>query len=449
MEYLDADNRSEALAEHILLLRPDDPTAHAILAEIDSGKANCRDAVGHFQQAGKILDDQPRALSAYGVCLANLNRFNEAIPVFQRLVDLEPNKSNSLYNLALIQWKSNKADDAIGILDALVQGTNPDVSALMLDADIHESKGDTQQAIELLRNAIKSHPKNKDAYLDFANLSANHSSFSVGIDMLNIGLRYLPTQSELYLARGVLYCQLRRYKAKALLIFKPRNHLNPKLSFPGIAEGIAESQAHKSVEALATFRVQSQKHPDDALAQYLFAEALSEHGVPSSPDDQEEIRAAKLAVKLDPTLQGAHDLLATDYLRAGKTDSAIHSRQEALKIDPNDQQALYHLILAMKKSGNKKDVDVLVERLLRVRRTRIRLRRKTASAASDHRITHHIPFTGARALASCLLDLGSFGVPRVTGKRESGGNPGSARANAVRWKQQPSPPRAGAGVRAG
>jgi len=186
--------------------------------------------------------------------------------------------------------------------------------------------------------------------------------------MLNIGLKYLPAQSELYLARGVLYCQLGD-TSKGITDFQTANQLNPKLSFPGIAEGIAESQAHESVEALATFRVQSQKHPDDALAQYLYAEALSAHGgSEGSPNDQEVIRAAKLAAKLDPSLQGAHDLLATEYLRAGQKELAIHECQEALKIDPNDQQALYHLILAMKKNGNKKDVDALVERLLGVRK---------------------------------------------------------------------------------
>ena len=368
LAYLDASNTSEVLAEHILSLRPDDPLAHAILAEIDSSKANCRDAVVHFQQAGRVIADSPHALTEYGACLANLNRFSEAIPVFQRLAELEPIKSTALYNLALIQWKSNRADDAIGVLEPLVQGSDPDASILILAADIHESKGDTQQAIELLRMAIKSHPKNKDAYLDIANLSSNHASFSVGIDMLNVGLRYLPGQSELYLARGVLYCQLGN-TSKGIADFETANHLNPKLSFPGIAEGIAESQAHKSGEALATFRAQAQKHPDDALAEYLLAEALSEQGGPEgSRDDQEEIRAAKLAIKLDPTLQAAHDLLATNYLRDGKTDPAIHECQEALKIDPNDQQALYHLILAMRKSGNKKGVDDLVERLLRVRK---------------------------------------------------------------------------------
>ena len=118
LAYLDADNRSEALAEHILLLRPDDPAAHAILAEIDSMKANCGDAIGHFQRAGKTLDDQPRALTEYGGCLATLNRFSEAVPVFQRLADLEPSKPTALYNLALIQWKADRPDDAIGILES-------------------------------------------------------------------------------------------------------------------------------------------------------------------------------------------------------------------------------------------------------------------------------------------------------------------------------------------
>jgi tetratricopeptide (TPR) repeat protein len=185
--------------------------------------------------------------------------------------------------------------------------------------------------------------------------------------MLNVGLKYLPREAELYLVRGVLYCQLGD-TSKGIADFETADRLNPKLSFPGIAEGIAESQAHKSGEALSTFRVQAQKHPNDALAQYLFAEALSEHGdLEGGLENREEVRAAKLAVKLDPTLSAAHDLLATNYLRARKTELAIHESQEALKNDPSDQQALYHLILAMRKSGNKEETRVLVEHLLKAR----------------------------------------------------------------------------------
>lgn len=367
LAYIDANYRGKDLAEHILLLRPGDPLAHAILAEIDSKKADCQDSIGHFQQASKLLDDHPRALIEYGVCLANLNRYNEAIPVFQRLADLEPNKPAALYNLALIEWKSNRVDDAIAVLEPLVQGSDPDASILILAADIHESKGETQKAIELLREAIQSHPENKEAYLDVAILSANHNSFSVGIEMLNVGLKYLPKQSELYLVRGVLYCQLGD-TTKGITDFETADRINPKLSFPGIAEGLAESQAHKSGEALSTFRVQAQKHPNDPLAQYLFAEALSEHGEPEgTSENREEVRAAQLAVKLDPTLSAAHDLLATNYLRARKTDLAIQESQEALRSDPSDQQALYHLILAMRKSGNNEKIRVLVDHLLKAR----------------------------------------------------------------------------------
>jgi len=82
--------------------------------------------------------------------------------------------------------------------------------ALLLAADIYESTGDSQHAVELLRKGILANPKNADAYLDFAALSYDHSSIQVGIDILNLGLTQLPREARLYLVRGILYVQLGR-----------------------------------------------------------------------------------------------------------------------------------------------------------------------------------------------------------------------------------------------
>jgi tetratricopeptide (TPR) repeat protein len=130
--------------------------------------------------------------------------------------------------------------------------------------------------------------------------------------------------------------------------------------------GIVQSQEHRSDEALDTFRAAAKAHPKDALTQYLLAEALSQQNTPASHDTQ-AIAAAQLAARLDPQMVAAHDLQATLYLRDGHTQAAIEQCRAALAIDPKDQQALYHLILALRKTDQKDQVPELLKQLMQIR----------------------------------------------------------------------------------
>ena len=54
-----------------------------------------------------------------------------------------------------------------------------------------------------LRQAIVANPHDINLYLDFANVSIDHQSFQVGVDMINAGLRAEPN-------RGPVVCGARR-----------------------------------------------------------------------------------------------------------------------------------------------------------------------------------------------------------------------------------------------
>jgi tetratricopeptide (TPR) repeat protein len=219
----------------------------------------------------------------------------------------------------------------------------------------------------LLRKAILSDPKNVDAYLDFANLSYDHASMQVGIDILNDGIGQLPNEARLYLVRGILYTQLGKFD-EAAEDFETANRLDPKLSVLGAVQGLAASQQHKSVEARTAFRAAARAHPKDALTQYLLAEALSQESPhQGSSDYAEELVAAKRACDLDPSMVAAHDLLATIYLRDGHTSLAIEQSNAALAVDPKDQQAIFHLVLGLRKTGQKDQISALLKRLAALR----------------------------------------------------------------------------------
>jgi tetratricopeptide (TPR) repeat protein len=355
------------LLERVLIQRPDDATSHAMLGVLDYRKRNCADAIEHFQKAAGVIASQPGALSEYGACLGFLNRDEDAVTVFAQALALDPARREARYNLALAQWDAHHADDALATLQPLMDAMPADEDALNLGAEILEAKGDTPRATEVLRNAIVADPKHLDSYLQFAMLSYDHASPRVGIDMLNAGLTQLPNEPRLYLVRGILLTQLGEF-TQAAEDFDAASGIDPQLSFLGVAEGLVKSQQHKPAEALKGFRADVETHPNGAYAHYLLAEELLEEGKPEgSPEYKEEVASAERAVKLDPTLVAAHDLLSTVYLENGHTDLAIEQARAALALDANDQQAVYHLIVAMRKTDRKDELPALLKRLVDLR----------------------------------------------------------------------------------
>jgi tetratricopeptide (TPR) repeat protein len=362
VQYQLGSKEAKAYLQRVLALRPDDPTSHAMLGVIAYREKDCLNAVVHFQKAGDLLPNQPAALAAYGACLATLGQFEEATAVLKQAIAAEPGNKQVRYNLALAEWKASHAEDSLATLQPADGNGFEDEEFLLLAADICESQNDTARAIALLRKAILAEPKKVDAYLDLAYISYEHASPQVGVDVLNAGLTQLPANAQIFLVRGVLYAQLGKF-TEATEDFAMADRLDPNLSFTGTAMGIVQSQEHRSDEALDTFRAAAKAHPKDALTQYLLAEALSQQ----AGHDTQAIAAAQLAARLDPQMAAAHDLLATLYLRDEHNQDAIEQCRAALATDPNDQQALYHLILALRKTDQKDQVPELLKQLMQLR----------------------------------------------------------------------------------
>jgi tetratricopeptide (TPR) repeat protein len=364
------DPRAGSLLKRILVSHPDEPTANAMLGSLAYKANDCKNAVQHFERAQAALATQAEGLMQYGACLGSLNRSSDAVPVLEQAVQLAPESHVTRFNLALAQFNAGRADAALNSLELLVSQPVPDEDVLTLAAEIAESKNDTQKAVELLRRAIVAHPKERGAYLQFAYLSYKHSSVQVGIDIVNVGIGQLPREPELYVARGVLLSQTPDI-GRAIEDFDTAAKLNPNLSFAQAAQGIARSQTHDSGAALASFRTAAKEHPDDSLTQYLLAEELSnEAPEPGTTAFREGVAAARRSIMLDPKRAEAHDLLAALYLRSGEVDKSIEESEAALVLDPNDEQALYHQILALRKSDRKKEVPALVERMMKVRQAK-------------------------------------------------------------------------------
>ena len=354
---------------HLDLLHPGDPTTHAMLGVLEFRQKDCAKAVQDFASGAAVIASDREALNENGVCLTQLEKYDEAAANFQQVLALAPDNADARYNLSLAQWRSGHLQHALQTLDPLVASDSSQSEVLNMAAQIHESLGETPKAVELLRTAILRQPTNIENYVDFATLCYKYRSYQVGIDMINAGLTKLPNASELYLTRGILYSQLDSY-SNAMADFEKADHLSGSPSYADLAAGIAQSQRYNRQEAVKNFRTRVKLHPNDALALYLLADALDEdEPANDSPEFKEALSAAMQSEKLNPTYIAAYDLVARLYLQSGKIDLALKQSELALQHDPNDQEAIYRLIQIKRKTSPRAEVQALVKRLADVRQT--------------------------------------------------------------------------------
>ncbi|MDE3187208.1 MAG: tetratricopeptide repeat protein [Acidobacteriota bacterium] len=356
------------LLEHVLRLRPNDSTAHAMLAATAAKSGDCATAVKHFAESGEMLERQPDALRVYGVCLLKLKEDDKAVGVFQELVAAAPDDARARRDLAAVQLSAGHSQDALATLKPLLDG-DTEVDTLHLAADVYEANQDTPNAVKCLRAAIVKDPKQIPLYVDFAEIAMNHQSFQAGVTMLDAGLKLQPNAAQLYLARGVLYVQMAQYD-KAEADFAKAEQLDPSQGMSAAAQGMLAEEKNQDNpdKALARVRAELAREPNDAFLWYLQAAIISQKSPePSSTEFAAGIRSAKHAVELQPSLTAAHNVLAKYYLDSGENALAAKECRLALEGSPSDQTALYHLVQALRKTGKTDEIPELLKRLAKAR----------------------------------------------------------------------------------
>jgi tetratricopeptide (TPR) repeat protein len=357
------DPRAAPVLEAIVKTDPGDQTAQEMLGLLQAKADKCSDAVEHFEHSKDTVQSHAASLEKYGYCLTQLKHFSQAIHVFEQLVSLVPDRSYARYDLALVQMLADQNEQAMQTLAPLISAPTADPDVLSLASEAAESVGDTPNAVSLLRQAILIEPTNADFYARFAALCLNHDSDQVGIDMLDAGIQRVSNDPSLYVARGLLYSELAQYD-KAEADFQTAERLNPAQGLSALALGLAQVQSGHPDQALATIRSKLKEHPDDPSLHFLLAKVLMEQGpAVDSAEFKEALNSALTAVRLQPNLVAARDLLAGMYIKSGELRLAIEQCRLALKTDPANQSAYYHLIMASRTAGNKAEMQELVKHL--------------------------------------------------------------------------------------
>jgi tetratricopeptide (TPR) repeat protein len=370
--YKTHDQLAIPLLKRILKADANDGTAHEMLGILDGMHGDCAAANAQFASIGEAIANHSESLEIYGNCLVQTAQQEKAVSVFEQLVNLLPQRTYPKYDLAVVLVDAKRNDEAIKVLEPLLQADSPDPDVLSLASDAYEAVGNTPKAVALLRQAIVLSPTTVNYYNSFAAICLDHESFQVGIDMIDAGMKRIGNEPSLYISRGLLYAQIAQYD-QAEADFKTAEHLDSMQSISSYAIDLAELQQNNAGSALSNIRAQLKNHPDSALLHYLLAKLLSTQGADAnSKVSAEALHEALLAAKLKPDMTETRDLLATIYASTEQYNLAIEECRLALQSNPGDQTAIYHLIVAYRHSGNadqRAQIPVLVKQLADLQKT--------------------------------------------------------------------------------
>jgi tetratricopeptide (TPR) repeat protein len=230
-----------------------------------------------------------------------------------------------------------------------------------LHPSAYEAVHETDRAVDALRRAILLQPTNSGLYVDFANLSASHQSFQVGINVVNDGLALEPQSAPLYFTRGMLYAQLSNYE-KAQADFETAYRLDPSQSLHHRRSRHAGCPAERSRRRPQERWNKSWRKANDAALLYLRADILTQEGQKKGPKGLIRPAFSEASVCLKPPACRQLMPCSKAVLAGDDYPSAICGVPQGSSIlNPKDQATLYRLIQALRKTEHSNEVPGLIE----------------------------------------------------------------------------------------
>jgi tetratricopeptide (TPR) repeat protein len=246
-----------------------------------------------------------------GAALAAQGKFNEAIPHYERALELKPDYADARIDLGIALADQGKWDEAIQQYNQALQ-VNPDSAKghFNLGAALY-GQGKGAEAIQQFEQALQLNPDFAEAHCDLGAALANRGQWDEAIKHDLRALELNPDYAEAH------------------------NNLGGALA----ARGKLDQAAGHYERAL-------QLNPNYAEAYYNWGLLLAAQG-----KLDEAVEHYKRAVQLKPDYPQACYDLGNALARQGKLDQAIENYERALQLKPDYAEAHYNFGVALASQG--------------------------------------------------------------------------------------------------
>ena len=299
-----------------------------LLGYLDQQGDRVDEAIRQYRLARALRPDYLAVPVNLGNIYLQLNRLGEANENFNAALAIDANCSPALYGLGQVALSQRNYAEAVKYFEkalALIPGANR----------IHYS-------LAMAYRGLGNNEKTKDHL-------ARQGTVGVRVsDPLVDGLQELIKGERIYLARGKLALESRRY-TEAIEEFRKALAANPESVTAHVNLGSALVQTGNLKEAAEHFEAALRLNPKNVNAHFNLA-VLSAR----EEKHQEAVSHLQFLVSVDPNDLSARLFLARELERSNRINNALAEYSRVVEADPNNEDALLEQARLLIKVGDHK-----------------------------------------------------------------------------------------------
>jgi tetratricopeptide (TPR) repeat protein len=378
--------------ETAIHLDPNSAVAHLHLGLVMQAQGRT-DGLTELAQASQLAPQNAAIALELGKALAAAGQDEQAIPVFQHVLEIEPHSTAASYQLALALQRSNNVQEAITLLKKVVAAEPNDADA-MTNLGMALSQAQlAKDAVPVLQRSIALAPQSVTAHQDLAAAYVQLSQFGDAVEELRAALKLAPDMPQLHYnlglalkmqddaagaipelvtaekldpsapeapyLLGVLYMQTGRYDDAA----REMNislKLHPENGDGWATLGSVYDKLNKLPEATTALREAIRQQPGQPDAHLTLAGVLVKQNQPAEAASERKKAADLMRFNMNRQRAEVATNAGNSQLRSGDVDGAIVQFQDALSFDANYAEAHLGLANALDRQG--KTAEAAAER---------------------------------------------------------------------------------------
>ena len=214
--------------------------------------------------------------------------------------------------------------------------------------ETYVQRGNTEQALKLLREEIAKNPDRLEYRVAVANISVGTEDYPTAIAEYKKVLEKMPRSSDVWMRVGETYRRSGDLKSAADS-FKKAQEIAPNNVTPYLQLALLYDTTGQKVDARPLYEQILRLQPDNPVALNNLAFMLADDG----RDLDQALTMAQKAKQQRPNDNNVSDTLGWIYIKKNLSDSAIVIFRDLVKTDPERSTYRYHYAMALYQKGDK------------------------------------------------------------------------------------------------
>jgi len=208
-----------------------------------------------------------------GIALIELGKYQEALEVFDKALEIDPRNGCALGNKGVVLINFNRYREALVIFDEILKVDSQNIKTLNNKRIALIRLDQYQEALEVCNRILEIDPENMNAKSDKGDILFELGKYQEALKIFNEILEIDPRNGRLLFNKGVVLINLNRYQ-EAFKILNEALKIDPKNILVLSSKGIALTHLNQYQEAIEVYNEILEIDPKDISALSLKIDVL-------------------------------------------------------------------------------------------------------------------------------------------------------------------------------